>query len=294
MFIIKIQGGIGNQVLQYSFGRVLEIIYKKKVAYDLSFFETETKYTKRPYLLDAFKTKLRIATKGEIEHVRYPYGVISRVLEFMYKVLNKLFFKKYYIGYDEGLLPLLTKKETAYLEGFWQSYVYYAPIVEVLREEIVLVKECDKVKELRLAMNTGESVAVHIRRGDYTAAGFTIERNYYVQAVGCMNQHLANPRYYIFSDDVEWVKSSMGDLFGDCVYMADVLSHSCADPLLRDCEEFALMAQAKHAIIANSTFSWWAALLATNSSKIVIRPKDWKNVYLEGDSNLCPKEWTVI
>jgi hypothetical protein len=294
MFIIKLQGGIGNQVLQYSFGRMLEILYKKSVAYDLSFFETETKYTKRPYLLDMFKTKLRVATKSEIEHVRYPYGVISHALEFMYKVLNKLFFKKYYIGYDKELLPRLARKEAMYLEGFWQSYVYYTPILGVLREEIVLVKECDKVKELRLAMGASESVAVHIRRGDYATAGLTIEKSYYVHAVDYMNQHLTNPRYYIFSDDVEWVKSSMGDLFGDCMYISDVLKHPCDDSSLRDCEEFALMIQAKYAIIANSTFSWWAALLATNSSKIVVRPKDWKNVYLENDANLCPKEWVSI
>jgi hypothetical protein len=294
MFIIKVQGGIGNQVLQYSFGRMLEILYKKSVAYDLSFFETDTKYTKRPYLLDMFKTNVRVAAKSDIEHVRYPYGMISHALEFMYKVLNKFFFKKYYIGYDEDLLPFLAKKETAYLEGFWQSYVYYAPILEILREEIVLAKECNEVQELRLSVNRDESVAVHVRRGDYTAAGFTLEGNYYVQAVDYMNQHLVNPRYYIFSDDVEWVKSAMGNLFGECVYMADVLPHGCGDARLRDCEEFMLMSQAKHAIIANSTFSWWAALLSTNSSKIVIRPKDWKNIYLENDVNLCPKEWVVI
>ena len=74
MIIVKVQGGLGNQLLQYSIGRIIATRFHKDVAYDLSFFDQDTKYTKRPYLLDLFKVTVRKATKEEIENTRYPYG----------------------------------------------------------------------------------------------------------------------------------------------------------------------------------------------------------------------------
>jgi hypothetical protein len=82
MIIIKVQGGLGNQLLQYSIGYVIAKNFGKVVAYDLSFFDTENKYTKRPYLLDKFALDVRVATKEEIEKTKFPYGKLSKMYDF--------------------------------------------------------------------------------------------------------------------------------------------------------------------------------------------------------------------
>lgn len=290
MIIIKVQGGLGNQLLQYSFGRVLTLRYGKEVKYDLSFFENETKYTKRPYLLNLFTVLVPVATKEEIEKVRYPHGTVSRGSSFVYRVLNKYLFKKYYIGYDKDLIPALQKKDNCYLEGFWQSYLYYKESTPELSKEIAL-KDQDKLEIFKResGFNEKESVSVHVRRGDLLAVGgglSTLDRGYYTLASEYFSCHLESCSYYVFSDDSEWVKEKLGDLFVGAVYVSD-----CH---LSDWEEFILMKDCKHAIIANSTFSWFAALLSDSNTKLVCYPKDWKNIYLNNEKNLCPKEWVGL
>lgn len=291
MIIIKVQGGLGNQLLQYSFGKLLKVMYGKDVAYDLSFFENETKYTKRPYLLDFFAVDIRVATPKEIESVKYPWGIFSKVATFSRKILNKYIFKKYYIGYDKQLLHTLEKKDRVYLEGFWQGYRYYIPILEILQNEIVLKeKKGETLAQLSLDVQARESVSVHIRRGDYVTAGAglsVLDLDYYRKAIDVLSTKVAHPHYYIFSDDIVWVKNTMGHLFTNCTYVS-LLG-------LLDYEEFILMSECKHAIIANSTFSWLASLLNKNAQAVVICPNDWKNSHFsKGDSNLCPPNWIKI
>jgi hypothetical protein len=291
MIIIKVQGGIGNQLLQYSIGRLLETVYKKEVAYDLSFFSYNDKYTKRPYLLDKFKTRVRAASLEEIETTKYPRGVISKIEIILKKITNKLIFKSYNVGYDEHFLKMVEKRKSLYLEGFWQSYRYYEPIIQLLQKEIVLAEDNDKKFSLCTdKVLSCESVAVHIRRGDYVTAGpglETLALDYYKHAVLEIKKHINNPHYYIFSDDVTWVKNTMSDLFLDVTYVKEYE--------LTDYQEFCLMMYCKNAIIANSTFSWFAALLNKHGQKIVIYPNDWKNIHLkESSKDICPTTWLGI
>ena len=138
MIIIKVQGGLGNQLLQYSIGQVIALRYNKEVAYDVRFFESETQYTKRPYLLNFFNTHVRIATEQEIQNVRYPFGNLSEILEKVTRASNKFIFKKYYIGYREDFFAYVAKSDSLYLEGYWQSYQYFEGYLEKLSEDISL------------------------------------------------------------------------------------------------------------------------------------------------------------
>ncbi len=287
MIIIKVQGGLGNQLLQYSFGRLLTVLYKKEVAYDLSFFENETKYTKRPYLLDKFATVVRVASREEIEKTKYPYGLFSKAIDFIWRGLNKYFIKKYYVGYTQGLLPMLEKKDNYYIEGFWQSYKYYEKVLETLSEEISLqdTTHLESVTK-KINLDSLASVAVHVRRGDYLTAGDSVEVlriDYYKDAVTHVKRYIENPKFYLFSDDIDWVKKEMGHLFDNAYYVSS--------EGFSECEEFILIKTCSHAIIANSTFSWFSSLLTNKNTKIVVYPKDWKNSYLQGDSNICPPTW---
>jgi Glycosyl transferase family 11 len=289
MIIIKVQGGLGNQLLQYSIGRVIERSSGKKVAYDLSFFEHDTKYTKRPYLLDMFTTKVRVATLEEIQKTRYPY-FFSKVWSLGYRLLNKYFLKKYYIAYDKQFLPMSSRKSNLYAEGFWQSYLYYQKDLENLSSEISL-KDDSLLQDFKQknSFTTKVSVSVHIRRGDFlnkNAGTKVVEKEYYQQAVSVLEQKVANPTYFIFSDDIEWVRKEMGHLFNDAVFVSSFG--------LPDYVEFALLKECHHAILSNSTFCWFATLLTYRENKVVIYPTDWKNVYLNNDIHICPPTWVGL
>lgn len=290
MIIIKVQGGLGNQLFQYSFGRLLEIEYKKEVAYDLSFYNTVNKYTVRKFLLDKFNTKMRIATDEEIKQTKYPYGIFSKIIIICKKALNKFVFKKYQVAYDTQLLPSLEKKSNVYLEGFWQSYVYYNSIIEELRKEITIKENPnEQMNEYIKKINSDNSVSVHIRHGDYLSSGKDLQalpKDYYEKSVNYLESKIIQPKYYIFSDDITWVENSMGNIFQNAVYIKQ--------GMFEDYEEIILMSLCKNNIIANSSFSWWGAMLNITKNNVVITPKDWKNIHFKGNDNLCPKDWIRI
>jgi hypothetical protein len=291
MIIIKVQGGLGNQLLQYSIGQVIALHYNKEVAYDITHFESETRYTKRPYLLDFFDTHMRIATQEEIQNVRYPFGKISKIFEKVARACNKFIFKKYYIGYKEDFFPRVAKSDSLYLEGYWQSYQYFDGYLEKLSKDISLKDgmQLEKVKESLLFGNY-TSVAVHVRRSDFLKVGGGVQvlgRDYYKMAVKELEKFVPDPTYCIFSDDIVWVKEHLGDLFSKAVFPSEF---KCTDY-----EEFALMKECDHAIIANSTFSFFSTLLTNSETKVVICPDDWLNIYLKDkEIPVCPKLWKRV
>ena len=291
MIIIKVQGGLGNQLLQYSIGRVLTTKYSKEVKYDLSFFELDTKYTKRPYLLDKFMVTVDVATNEEIKKVRYPLGFVSNMFDLSKRALNKYLFKKYYIGYDKNFFTYITNNKNLYLEGFWQCYRYYEESLPTLSKEISL-KDTSTIDAFKIKVSFLESnsVSVHIRRGDFlnkNAGTKIVEKEYYESAIPLLEQRIEDPTYYIFSDDIEWVKREMGHLFKKVVYVSSFG--------FSDYEEFSLVKECKNAILSNSTFCWMATLLTNSPEKVVVYPKDWKNSYLNKDTELiCPPLWVGV
>lgn len=293
MIIIKVQGGLGNQLLQYSIGYVIAHEYNKEVAYDLSFFDQDTKYTKRPYLLDKFNLEVRVATPQEIMETRYPYGYISKIVSLFTRALNKYFFKKYNITYDKTFFLRVQKSNALYLEGFWQGYKYYENSLETL-SKLIALKESSRLEDLKhtLSFTDTISVSVHIRRGDLLNKGAgtqAVQKEYYEQVIPLFEQKVSTPTYYVFSDDIEWVKETLGHLFKKVVYVSGASGLN-----LTDYEEFMLMKECTHAIISNSTFSWFATLLTNNPHKVVFHPTDWKNEYLNKSKDICPPQWNGL
>ena len=286
MIIIKVQGGLGNQLLQYSIGQVIQARFHKDVAYDITFFNQDTKYTKRPYHLDAFRMNVRVATKEEIEQVRYPYGMFSKVISLFVRALNKYVIQRYYIGYEKSFFPLVAKKESLYLEGFWQSYKYYEENLHFLNSLVVL-NDMSNVETFKKEVCFEEkvSVSLHIRRGDLLNKGAgtqTVQQEYYERAIPFFERSVRDARYFIFSDDIEWVRTALGHLFKDAVYVSS--------KNLSDREEFMLMKDCNHAILSNSTFCFLPTLLTDNDEKVVCYPNDWKNTFLNKQKNALTDE----
>jgi hypothetical protein len=184
----------------------------------------------------------------------------------------------------------LNLPDDLYLSGYFQSEKYFGTIQDKIRQWYTPSKPLDDKNAALLAeMKTKESVSLHVRRGDYTAASFnsffgTLPDDYYQRAVAHINQQIKAPAFYIFSDDIAWCKANLK--VGDSPVFVD---HNRGDDSFKD---VLMMSGCKHNIIANSSFSWWGAWLNADPSKTVIAPTKWFNQsYYTGKGNVYPTRY---
>jgi hypothetical protein len=180
--------------------------------------------------------------------------------------------------------------DNCYYDGYWQSYKYVKLVENALNAEMkIYVSFCESDSDiLRKIMGT-ESVGIHIRRGDYISNKYnrrifgSFSPGYYLKSINLIKQKLINAEFYVFSDDINWAREQ------------DILNHCTFVEGNRTLEDFYLMSLCKHNIIANSTFSWWAAWLNKNPQKIVIAPENWYNGNLNKDTvDLVPESWIKL
>jgi hypothetical protein len=192
-------------------------------------------------------------------------------------------------GYHESIQQLT---DNIYLEGFWQSEQYFKPIENVIRKEFV-VKDPPSVinKQYLEQIKSVNAVSVHVRRGDYVSDKVTHEVHgvcdirYYTEAIHRIASEVADPCFFIFSDDMDWTKANV-TVDGFPVFYID---HNSA----ADYEDLRLMYSCKHHIIANSSFSWWGAWLSNNTDKKVIAPKQWFRS-LVTNKDIIPDGWLTL
>lgn len=285
-------GGLGNQMFQYACGRRLSFLHKVPLLLDTSFFDQ--KYlrqdsTPREYELEVFKISAEIATK-KITDKYYSSGIIHRFL-------RKL--KYYRIILEEGRKmneAVLSAPAHAYLEGYWQSEQYFNGINDIIRKEFTFPENSENiyVSELSDSIKNTNSVAIHIRRGDYVTNRRTnsvhglLDMEYYSKAIDIMVKKLDCVSFYVFSDDPEWASKNF---FKNI--QATIINHQLP---VRNYVDMKLMSYCMHNIIANSSYSWWGAWLNRNPGKIVIAPYKW---YAVGNNTevinyRIPDSWLTI
>ena len=290
MIVVKLMGGLGNQVFQYATGRTLALKHQAELKLDLSFLNSDPKniYTKRELELHVFNVSADIASSKELEPF-YKRTLFQRIVTKIFSI----FPSKYFIGNPKGFeydVAFESYPNNSYLNGYWQSEKYFNSIREILLKDLVIKKEmseqCKLTKDLILNSN---SVSLHIRRGDYlsdkNANEFhgTLPLDYYYKAMAHLNVLYKDLKVFIFSDDMDWVKANL-KLTNECVYVDFNTGENSVFDMY-------LMSQCKHNIIANSSFSWWGAWLNQNSQKTVIAPEKWfadKNL---NTKDLIPNSW---
>ena len=287
MLIIKLKGGLGNQLFQYAFGRLIALRRGEDLKLDKDILGQRGD-TYRAYGLDNFNIRAEIASREEVLKVKYPYGLISKALRFF----KAKFLRIFHIGFEARML----KTKARYLEGFFQSYKYLESIRRELLEEITLKDKSFELKYFAILqeIKTSESVALHIRRGDYVnnpatkKAHFICDLSYYQKAINLIKEKLneknLTPKFFVFSDDINWAKENF-KLF-DFIFVSR--------PEFLDPEELILMSKAKHNIISNSSFSFWSAWLNSNPEKIVIAPALWNRKYRRAYKDLIPEDWLRV
>lgn len=292
MQVVKIQGGLGNQMFQYAFGQSLS----GDVLYDLSWFEGDLisgKETSRALELEAFCCGLKVASAAEI---RQAQGALIHRKSFLPSCLRKIFggakrdvyesviFEDQACVFQSGFLE---KRTNAYYEGYFNSERYFLPIEDKIRADFQLcVPFVGANQEMLEQISSTNAVSLHVRRGDYVNASKTYalcSLDYYQAAVEHILSNVENPHFFIFSDDLPWVVEC---LKLDCNFtLVDINDYKTGF------NDLVLMSHCQHHIIANSTFSWWAAWLNPSPSKIVIAPKVWFATGKKSDQDLIPDSW---
>ncbi len=283
MVIMKIKCGLGNQMFQYALGKRLALDWQDELKVDLSWFNNiRARDIPRELEIDSFNVVLNEATETEIAQAGP--SVLASTIDRIRGRINRNYFYRF-------CPQLLKKKKYIYLDGYFQNYRYFESVRDVLLNEFTLKsgyhQEVDLVKsEIESA---DQSVAVHIRRGDFATVrkdyNGLCDLAYYQKSLEIIRNKYPEVKLFIFSDDIEWAKINL-KLASPMVFVSR--------PILNPAEELWLMSLCRHQIIANSTFSWWAAWLNKNSQKIIISPSRWLVAEDIDTRNFLPSDWIKI
>ncbi len=291
MVVVKIWEGLGNQLFQYAYAKALQLRQNENVYLDFSAYNNRSYDPKRTHRFQQL-SNFRITLKEYKDINKYYFflnekSLLDQCIKYMSE--KEMFPYKYFSEKNVKFKPeLLRVRGNYYLQGWFQNEKYFKDYEDIIRKEIRLKHKIRIDNELREILKNFNTVAVHIRRGDYKRHGGILSKEYYNKAIEQMNRLIENPLYCIFSDEIEWVEKNMG--FADkCIYVNK--KHK-----LTSYEELIVMSHCKHDIIANSTYSWWGAWLNSNKDKIVIGPREW---FLSKDDtnsglNIMPESWIKL
>ncbi len=289
MIIINLKGGLGNQMFQYSFGYALSVRFGTQLFLDHSFLEQQpdSSYTYREYALDIFNIQATRAAKKQLDVFTGKPSLISRL---SCKIGLSNMAQKVQEPHYHFAAGICKQKRHYYLDGYWQSPLYFKEYENELRNVFVFNNQLLKTSSsLQERMVATESVCVHIRRGDFISSNFHVvcSPHYYLQAMDYMRQQRVRPHFFLFTDDFAWCKAIFGHL-----YDVEIVDESHNG--IKYGNKLQLMTMCRHFILANSTYSWWAHWLANNPSAKVVAPKRW---YADSNidvSELFEKHWFLM
>ena len=290
MVIIAIsEGGLGNQMFQYAFYRA----FKEKtenVKIDLRATWNTGGHIHNGYELNRiFKLNLDIAnTKERISLLNKPNNILSKIKNKIYKKNTPTAYFCKNINEAITFNPTLFEMHNIYMYGYYQSEKYFKEIANIIRKDFTFSKPVDIINQKLInQIGNTESVSIHIRRGDYLNIPNTqniCNISYYKKAINFILKNISNPKFYIFSNDINWCKQHLQ--IDNAVFISNNIGkNSFIDMQLMSC--------CKHNIIANSTFSWWGAWLNNNPNKIIISPNKWMND-TNGTDDIIPNDWIKI
>lgn len=281
MVITKITNGMGNQMFQYAAARAHAARNKTTVRLDLMWFL----YNKaRKYGLSCFNLSGKRASLVQILYLR---GMTMK--DWKQSIASDRLSSTHYIERSLSFDPTVLKlPKKVYLQGYFQSERYFVDQEQAIREDfrflLPLPNSCQSV--LAKVLST-DSISMHIRRTDYLTVGldqYVLSMNYYARALEYICTKLAEPHVFVFSDDPNWALANL---------RLQIPMIIVSNSQMHDYEELQLMSMCKHHIVANSSFSWWGAWLASGNEKIVIAPERWMAEHSEIDSrDLVPTNWT--
>lgn len=300
MILVRLMGGLGNQMFQYAFGYYLA----KKNNTVLKIDETLLQDKSQPHeivthrsleLMDVFDLNINKASKSEIEYFNGKANTSDTFERLINSFLWRLRKHNLIIEKSRSFNPeMLYLKDNKCIVGAWQCENYFSSISSDIKA-LYKFKYALLPQSIKLAQDivAGNSICVHIRRGDYVTSKLysstigAMDLTYYRSAIELMVQKVDTPRFYIFSDDLTWCKENVIIPF-DHTFVEDEHVGIKAGNYLQ------LMSLCKNYIISNSTFSWWAAWLGEKENSLIIGPANWFRDKSLNGSDILPKRWVKL
>ena len=281
--VVSLTGGLGDQINQYIFGRILSEKLNCELILDTSYYNNNKKFK-----IQITKFKINSLVKFETKFFKLPFRFIQYnrfwPIFFFNIFIGRFFFKKKieYFIYDYWHYPLskygFQFRKNCYYFGYWHSLPFFKKKLLKIKKEFFLKKESKNLKKIKNKI-TKSCVAMHIRGGDFfnNSHAAILDSNYYSKGINYFIKKIKRPIFYIFTND----KIHCEKLLKNIKKNIDIKYISNFN--LKDFEEFEIMRHFKNLIIANSTFSWTASYINHNADIKIISPKIWDNKYKKYD-----------
>lgn len=288
MIVMRIKGGLGNQLFQYAVAYTLSKRLDQPLRFDPSFTKNmTTREYKLPLLcVEEYRLVDDKQLPRKVQNLKNKYiNKMNRVLNFStYKCEDYIYLLETKNELQTNIFSITNKN--LYIDGYFQTETYFKKYREDLLKQI---RPKYKLEESYLKMlkeiKKHNSIAVHVRRSDFKkdkcAYHYLLNGDYYKRAIEEMRKRVHNPVFFWFSDDMEWVKNNIGNET-NYRFVQIKTEHG-------DIDDMMLMKNCNHIITANSTFSWWAAWLNEHEDAIRIVPA--RPFGMEG---MIPDEWVKI
>lgn len=295
MIVVQLKGGMGNQLFQYSLGRALAIKHKTELLFDTSFLANRVPDKAKTFYnneLGLFDLPARIASKNDIPYYGGRFSTRNRFTRGIHLLRIHTRGLRYVLQRQFEFDPqIIALPDNVYLDGYWQTEKYFQPVAAQIRTDLAFHHNLSPVaRQMHDRMKSKTSVCVHIRRGDYLEivdqVG-VVGANYIQSGIRMLTERFVGLHFYIFSNDPQWCVANLKITVPHTFINAKNAG-------MNDKEHFMLMSSAQHFIIANSTYSWWAAWLATSPHKFVIGPKTWLLDPKINTSDILPDDWYSI
>lgn len=285
---VKLQGGLGNQLFQYSAGKYFAEKQNFKLVLDLSLLGKNT-INHGEYLFDmVHDNKVKTIRNGEIKYQFYriirKFYNNSSIFTYISNLFGFFFCKE--IGYVSSL----ERKVVRHIDGYFQTWKYFNSLSKEIRDLFFVESEKENFKDLKNYISANRVLCIHVRQGDYKLVEKIyglLSVEYYSKALGFALNKSKFSHIFVFSDEISRAREILNDL---------LLEHKVVwigeDSELTPPEILVLMSGCNGIILANSTFSYWAALLSSNET-LVIAPSIWYKSMNEPHA-LVPQNWKRI
>jgi hypothetical protein len=287
MIIVRVSGGLGNQMFQYAAGRALALRAGLPLGLDLRHYARAREHG---YGLAAF----RLADVPVDPKALPPLPRRQPLAALLWRLAGRQPrpWRERHLGFDPAIAAI---RGPAWIDGYFQSERYFADAVDTIRAELSPAAPPDPENARWLAEIRAEprAVSLHVRRGDYVrnarfaARHGTCTPDYYDRAVAAIAERMGEaPVIYAFSDDPAWVRDN---LRLPCEMR--IPAHNDAS---RNVEDLRLMSACRHHVIANSSFSWWGAWLNPDPGRIVAAPARWFADPAMSNPDIWPEGWLRV
>lgn len=287
--ILRLRGGVGNQLFQYAMGRKAALETGSALLFDVTDYD---RHHDREFVLGHFNCVGGLANLADCARVLWPAREFGNTAQLLRKVYP--FYKSRCVHEkDFAHTPDMPRiSANSYLDGYWQRALVPLSIQNTLRKELSLKRPLSLSRQALLSrINAEPSIAIHIRRGDYlkpqNLANYGLcSPAYYQKAKQFMDEVVPSAHYFVFSDDPNWAAGFFSNTSNVTIVSPD--------PDRKDHEDLVLMAQCSHTIMANSSFSWWAAFLNPNPTKRVVAPAQWFKAANKSADHLMLPSWHLL